>query len=258
MKTAVLVVSFGTTHLDTLEKTICRVEEELASSFPDSAFFRAFTSSIVRRRLKDKYSINADSIEEALTKISAEGIKKVFIQPTHLVPGHEYDKLCCEAKAAGKGMDIIIGRPLLCGNEDLEELADVLKEEYPAENGEILIAMGHGTDHDSGRLYERLAGIMEERGMLLTTVEGKPDFNDTLSSLGKKNFKKAHLVPLLLVAGDHTKNDMAGEKDSLRSLLCDAGYDVRCTIKGLGEIKSVRNMYVRRLSELMNEEGECR
>lgn len=247
MKTAVLVVSFGTTHLDTLEKTICRVEEDIKKAFPNNGCYRAFTSSIVRRRLKEKYNIHVDSVEEAVKRMKKEGVTHILAQPTHLVPGHEYDKLCVQIANAAGDITFAVGKPLLCDDDDLCTIADILKASYPCENGETLVAMGHGTDHDSSRLYERLSYVMAERGMVLATVEGKPDFDDALSLLKEKTFRKVHLVPMLLVSGDHSKNDMAGEEGSLRCLLSDAGFEVRWTLQGLGEIPEVRQMYVERL-----------
>lgn len=98
MKTALLVISFGTTHLDTMEKTIAATENALAATFPAIPVYRAFTSGVVRKRLKAKFDMQVDSMEEALAQIAADGYKKVVVQPTLLIPGAEYDKLCAPWK----------------------------------------------------------------------------------------------------------------------------------------------------------------
>ena len=116
MKTALLVVSFGTTHLDTLEKTIAATENTLAAAFPEFPLYRAFTSGIVRKRLKAKFDIHADSVEEAMTRIAGDGFEQVIVQPTLLIPGEEYDKLCVAIEASAGNMKVCIGTPCCATN----------------------------------------------------------------------------------------------------------------------------------------------
>lgn len=243
MKKAILAVSFGTTHLDTLEKTIQAVENDLAAAFPDAAVYRAFTSGIVRKRLKSKFNMDVDSVKDALERMKADGVERVIVQPTLLIPGEEYDRLRTEVLLHAGRMHISIGLPLLWDDADLDFLADCVKRTYPVADDTVLLAMGHGTSHEANSLYLRLAEKME-----LCTVEGKPDFDDALERLKKQDKRKVHLVPLLLVAGDHSKNDMAGDSpNSLRSRLEREGLEVSWTLAGLGELPDVRAAYVRRV-----------
>lgn len=250
MKTALLVVSFGTTHLDTMEKTIIPAEQALSAAFPDYPLYRAFTSGIVRKRLLEKYSMEADSPLQAMARIAGEGFDRVLIQPTLLIPGEEYDKLCAQLSAAAGTMTVRIGKPLLWGEPDLDSMIRVLRGAYPTEPDTALLLMGHGTEHSANTLYIQLAQKMRElpgAPMVLCTVEGTPDFEDAMEALLQLPQRKVFLAPLLLVAGDHAKNDMAGpEPGSLRSMLESRGFSVSCCLQGLGELDAIRDMYVQR------------
>lgn len=249
MKTGILIVSFGTTHLDTLAKTIQAVEEDLIAAFPGAYCCRAFTSGIVRSRLKSKYDISVDSVEQALERMRSSGVEQVVVQPTLLIPGEEYDRLRSKVLLNAGGMKVAMGLPLLWDDTDLTAMIGILERAYPVAEDTALLAMGHGTEHESNSLYVRLAELMEKRSgrMRLCTVEGKPDFQDAVAQLKGQERRKVHLVPMLLVAGDHSKNDMAGEtQDSLRGLLEQEGFEVSWTLQGLGELPPVREICVRR------------
>ena len=250
MKTALLVISFGTTHLDTMEKTIVATENALAVAFPDINVFRAFTSGVVRKRLKAKFDMQVDGTEEAMARIYAADYDRVVVQPTLLIPGEEYDKLCAAIEASAGNMKVCIGKPLLCCEPDLDAIIRVLQEAYPVDDDTILLLMGHGTEHAANDIYIRLAQKMRKLPMRLCTVEGTPSFDDAIEELTAQPQRKVQLAPMLFVAGDHAKNDMAGdEPDSLRSMLKAKGYAVSCAIQGLGELADIRNMYVEKARE---------
>lgn len=249
MKTAIMMVSFGTTHLDTLAKTIQAVEEDLMAAFPGAHCYRAFTSGIVRSRLKRKYDISVDSVEEALERMKSDGVERVVVQPTLLIPGEEYDRLRSKVLLNAGDMEVAMSKPLLWDDTDLACMIRILEQAYPVAEDTILLAMGHGTEHESNCLYVRLAQMMKKQGgsLAVCTVEGKPDFEDAIEMVKAQEKRKVHLVPMLLVAGDHSKNDMAGdEPDSLRSLLEQEGFEVSWTLQGLGEIPGIREIYVQR------------
>lgn len=249
MKTAIMIVSFGTTHLDTLAKTIQAVEEDLMAAFPGANCYRAFTSKIVRSRLKSKYDISVDSVEEALERMQNDGMECVVVQPTLLIPGEEYDRLRSKVLLNAGDMEIAMSQPLLWDDTDLKSMMKILQQAYPVAKDTVLLAMGHGTEHESNCLYVRLAELMKKQGgsLAVCTVEGKPDFEDVIEMLKEQEKRKVHLVPMLLVAGDHSKNDMAGnEPDSLRGMLEQEGFEVSWTLQGLGEIPAVRKIYVQR------------
>ena len=250
MKTALLVVSFGTTHLDTMKKTIAATENALSAAFPDNPVYRAFTSGVVRKRLKAKFGMQVDSMDEAMARIRTAGYDRVVVQPTLLIPGAEYDKLCTAMEASANGMQITIGKPLLCSEEDMDAMILLLQKAYPIEDDTILLLMGHGTEHSANDIYIRLADKMKHTSMRLCTVEGNPSFADVMEELSALPQKKILLAPMLFVAGDHAKNDMAGEEpDSLCSMLEAKGYAVSCAIQGLGELADIRNMYAQKARE---------
>lgn len=253
MNEALLVVSFGTTHLDTLEKNITKVEEALAQA-AGLPCFRAFTSRIVRKRLGEKYGITVPGIAEALVQIREAGFDSVLIQPTLLLPGEEYDLLRQEAEANAEGLTIRMGQPLLVSEQDLKDLTMAIRFAYTTPVDTVLLAMGHGTSHAADATYTRLRRYMQALGMELCTVEGSIDFAAAVEALKAGHRRKVHLVPLLLVAGDHSQNDMAGsEEGSLRCLLEQAGFTVSWSLQGLGEIAEVRNLYCRHLKQLLEQ-----
>lgn len=257
MKTALLVVSFGTTHPDTLEKTIAATENALACAFPEYPVFRAFTSGVVRKRLLDKYGIQTDSVAEAMKRIAGAGFDRVIVQPTLLIPGEEYDRLSAQVRAAAGTLRLSMGKPLLWEERDLDDMLQVLKAAYPVAADTVLLLMGHGTAHSANRIYLRLAEKMRETPgavMRLCTVEGTPSFDDILAELRDMSQRKVCLAPMLLVAGDHAKNDMAGTAPgSLRARLESQGFTVECILRGLGELEAVRRMYIRRVETALEQ-----
>lgn len=250
MKTALLVVSFGTTHLDTLDKTIVAVEAVLAAAFPKDSVYRAFTSDTVRRILERKYQMHVDSVTEALARIDGDGYDRVIVQPTLLIPGAEYDKLCAAVRASTGSMRVVVGKPLLCCERDMDILIEALRKAYPMDDDTLQLFMGHGTDHSAHDLYIRMAEKMRPLPMRLCTAEGTPSFADVAEELSALPYKKIRLAPMLFVAGEHAKNDMAGdEPGSLRSMLEAKGYPVECILRGLGELADVQNMYAEKVRE---------
>ena len=250
MNTGLLVVSFGTTHLDTLEKTIAAVERDLAAAFPGVPCYRAFTSGIVRERLRSRKGLAVDSVPEALARMRGDGVERAVVQPTLLIPGEEFDRLRSEVMANAGDMAIALGLPLLWDDSDCSAIIDILDNAYPVGDDEILLLMGHGTRHGANDLHVRLSLCMEMRRgerMALCTIDGTPTFEDAIARLKAQPRRRVRVAPLLLVAGDHAKNDMAGEKpDSLRRRLEREGFQVSCEVRGLGEIPAVRQRLVSR------------
>ncbi len=195
-----------------------------------------------------------DGILEAFSRMRADGADHVVVQPALLIPGEEYDRLRSEVLTQAGGMLVSFGRPLLWDDASLLWIADVLARAYPVDGDTVLLVMGHGTAHSAGCLYERLAKQLAARGMALCTVEGVPTFGDGVAQLLEQPKRKVHLVPLLLAAGVHTKNDMAGDApDSLRKRLERSGFEVSWSLRGLGELPAVRAYFVRRVKDAWAE-----
>ena len=254
MKKAILAVSFGTSHLDTMEKTIGAIEKELSGAFPDRALYRAFTSGMIIRKLKLDLHLEIDSVEEAVKRMREDGIEDVLIQPTHIIHGFEYEKMMEQIEPYRTGFQTVrIGEPLLATMEDYEEAVRQIMEEAGLEQEETLVLMGHGTEHHTNAAYPALDYTFWAKGypnVVVGTVEGFPEMDEVLKKLKERKAKKILLMPFMIVAGDHAKNDMAGEEaDSWKSILEQAGYEVRPVLKGLGEIPGIRKMFVRHARE---------
>ena len=256
MKKAVVCVSFGTS-VPAGRENITAVENVLRQAAQDRMFISAFTSPTIRRILRERGE-TVYSPAEALEALRSRGVTEVLLQPTHILRGHEYDKLKREAAPWRDRFDSLrVGDPLLSDTEDLRTLAAGLSAAYPQQNGETLVLFGHGTDHAADLVYPALQTAFRLAGrtdVLVGTVEGWPAFGDVLAQL--TGGKTVHLVPLMLVAGDHALNDMAGaDPDSWKSRLEAEGFAVRASLRGLGVMPAVQAMYRAHLEEELRKDG---
>lgn len=258
MKRAVVCVSFGTS-VPAGRENITAVENVLRQSAQDRILISAFTSPTIRRILKERGE-TVYSLAEALEELWRQGVTEVLVQPTHILCGHEYDKLKREAEAwRDKFESLRVGRPLLTDTDDLQTLAAGLSAAYPAQAGETLVLFGHGTDHAANLVYPALQTAFRLAGrpdVLIGTVEGWPAFENVLEQLKAQDGKHVHLVPLMLVAGEHALSDMAGSgPESWRSRLEAEGFIVRATLRGLGVLPAVQAMYRSHLEEELRGDG---
>lgn len=247
---ALLVVSFGTSYHDTLEQNIGAIETAIAAALPGRVLRRAFTSGTILRKLAARDGVVIDDVIGALERLLGEGFTDVLVQPTHMMNGDEYEKLCRQAAPfAGRFERLTIGRPLLDGIEDYKAAAAALLDELPgATEGTALVLMGHGTEHFANAAYAQLEYVLHDvgrRDVLIGTVEGYPGLPEVLRRLEERpGVRRTELYPLMVVAGDHARNDLAGDgPDSWRGQLAAAGYDVTCHLRGLGEYPGVRALF---------------
>ena len=213
MKKAILVVSFGTSYHDTLEKTILATEEAIAQANPGWEVRRAFTSAIIMRKLLARDNLQIDSVAQAMAKLEAEGFTHVAVQPTHVMHGEEYEKLLSMLEPYRLSMKIRVGQPLLNSQEDYEQVAKALLSWLPQQE-DALVLMGHGTAHFANSAYGQLEQNLQDlrETVYVATVEGYPTLDRVIRSLASRpEIKTVTLAPLMLVAGDHARNDMAGE-----------------------------------------------
>ncbi|HIT18840.1 MAG TPA: sirohydrochlorin cobaltochelatase [Candidatus Fimivivens faecavium] len=249
-KKAVLVVSFGTSHLDSCEKTIGAIEREIAAAFPDREVRRAFTSGMILKKLKNRDGVEIDGVAEALGRLLDGGFTDVLVQPTHVMNGNEYEDMMREAAGfEGKFDQLRYGAPLLTSSEDYFQLIEAIREEvFPLLEDELLVYMGHGSDHEANAVYSALNFMLSQKGIhnvVVGTVEAYPDLPAVLAIAKQSGKKRIRLMPLMVVAGDHAKNDMAGgEEDSWDTAFRNAGFEVEAQLKGLGEYAAVRKLYV--------------
>ena len=258
-KKAILVVSFGTTHEETRKVTIDAIERDLAQAFPDRRLYRGWTSRMIVRRLRER-GICFDTLEEALCRMQEDGIRDVLVQPTHLISGWENDRMLQLLREHAAGFRAItVGRPLLDTDADHRQMAQILAEEYlqKEEAGDLLVLMGHGSSDkpEVNRIYPLMERAFRDMGcqnVIVGTVEGEPGVEDVLQQLGelRASVRTVHLAPLMIVAGDHAKNDMAGDgEESWKNLIEERGFSVRVHLRGLGEIAGVRSMILQHALE---------
>lgn len=264
-RNALLMVSFGTSYADTREQTIGAVESAVKQAFPEMDVFRAFTSGMIIRKMR-RQGTAVDTVREALEKLKQKGYTHVYIQPTHVIPGEEYDRLCADAASyAGAFAVFRIGRPLLTETEDYPALIQAMEQDGVIEKAstKAYLLMGHGTPHIINQAYPAFDYWLKRCGfdnVFVGTVEGYPTLDTILEQLKERQYQEVVLVPMMLVAGDHAQNDMAGdEEDSWKSVLTRHGYTVTLQMQGLGAYPAVQALYVahvQHMLELSPEGGE--
>jgi sirohydrochlorin cobaltochelatase len=249
MSKGLLVVSFGTSVAETRKKTIEAIEADLAAAFPERKAYRAWTSSIIRRKLRGLGELNVDSVEEAMDRMFSDGITDLLVQPTHILPGGEYGKIvnAVNAAAGGRFSRLRLGKPLMTSDADVQAVAAVLEKEFSdVGDGEMLALMGHGSAEAKTNYYLLLAEAFRKDGypnFIVGTVEEEPGFAPILTAARERKPECIRLLPFMVVAGDHALNDMAGEdEDSWASMLRKEGFKVECILKGMGEYPSIRAM----------------
>ena len=241
-----LVVSFGTSFNDSRRLTIGAIEGSLAESFPDWSVRRGFTSQIIIDHVLSRDGVAIDNVSEALNRAADNGVKTLVVQPTHLMDGFEYNDLVDELAGFADAFEAIaVGEPLLSSEEDFAAVAEAIVQataEY--DDGETAICfMGHGTEAESNGVYAKMQH----------TVEAEPSVEDLLAAVQAGDYKRVVLRPLMIVAGDHANNDMAGdEEDSWKSVFESAGYEVECVLSGLGELEAIRDLFVQHAQAAMD------
>ena len=278
----ILVVSFGTSFNDSRTEDIGGVEKAIAEAYPDWSVRRAFTAQIIINHVQARDDEKIDNVDQALDRAVANGVKNLVIQPTHLMHGAEYDELVDTLdNYKDKFETVTVAEPLLgevgtdatTVNEDKAAVAqDITAEavktagydslEAAKEDSTAFVFMGHGTSHTAKISYSQMAAQMKDLGydnVFIGTVEGEPEetaCEEVIKAVAEAGYTKVVLRPLMVVAGDHANNDMAGEdEDSWLSQFNASGkFDsVDTQISGLGGIKAIQDLYVAHTAAAMAE-----
>lgn len=248
MKKGIIVASFGTTYEETRRLCIESIEDIIREEYKEHLVLRAFTSRIVVHRLKKRDNIHVLNEIEAIKEMKDQGIEEIYIQPLHIITGHEYEKLT--------KFECKVGLPLLGSEEDYIKIVENIGSNELGDN-EALVFMGHGSDHEADNAYEILEKTYHNKGftnVFIGTVEGSKNIEDIVKELKEKNTKKIKLKPFMLVAGDHAINDMASEDDdSWKSILEKEGFQVEICLKGLGEYKIIQEIFLEHLEQIIGE-----
>ena len=252
-KKALMIVSFGTSF-DEAMPAIVNIEETCRRAFPDYDFYRAFTSGMIIRKLKKTKNIVIHNPQEVMEQLAAEGYEEVLCQPTHIINGMEYEKMMGMLAPYKDRIPVIrVGRPLLTDEEDYRKSCQIVMQELdrPLEQDEAFVLMGHGTEHFSNSAYCQFENMLRDLGYENTyvgTVEGFPGLDYVIRRMKIRGIRKVYLMPLMIVAGDHARNDLAGaEADSWDSLLQAEGFETEIILKGMGEIDAIAALFVEHL-----------
>ena len=266
-----LVVSFGTSFNDSRVADIKSIEDALQAANPDWSVRRAFTAQIIINHIQARDGEKIDNMEQALERAVANGVKQLVVQPTHLMHGAEYDEMCAAIdKVRDKFESVEIAEPMLGEvgsdatviNADKEAVAKAVVAAALSESGYestaaakeagvAYVLMGHGTAHVAKVTYSQMAAQMDKLGyenVFIGTVEGEPEDTSceaVIAAVKEAGYTTVVLRPLMVVAGDHANNDMAGaDEDSWKTMFEAAGFTVNCQISGLGRIADVQALYV--------------
>ncbi len=280
-----LVVSFGTSFNESRATDIGGIEAALEAAYPDWSVRRAFTAQIIINHVQARDDEAIDNIDQALARAKENGVKNLVIQPTHLMHGAEYDELTAAVDAVkGDFESVRIAEPLLgevgedatAVNDDKKAVAEAVTAEAvkeagydsldaAAQDGTAFVFMGHGTAHVAKVTYSQMQSQMDELGyknVFIGTVEGEPEetsCENIIARVKEAGYKKVILRPLMVVAGDHANNDMAGDdEDSWKSMFtADGSFDsVDCQIAGLGRIPEVQALYVTHTGAAMEADAD--
>lgn len=254
-----LFASFGTSYDDARANNIDAVAAFLASKMPEYEIAQAYTSNMVRGILS-KRGIDVPDVRTALQQFADKGITEVFIQPGHLLLGEEFDKVCDQAYEVADLFDeVIIGDPVMSSTQDVADLAEILAQQFPPQEKTAVVFMGHGTPQFANVVYAALnyhLEVIDRDDMFVGTVEAFPELDTVMKLVKKGSYDKVVLAPLMLVAGDHAINDMAGdEDDSWANEFKAAGYEVECEVIGLGAMPAIQQMYFDHVQRVLEEEA---
>ena len=250
---AILAVSFGTSHNDTRKVTIDAIEQDMKDAFPEYTLYRAWTSKMIIRKLASRDHIHIPTVKEAMEQMRADGITDVLVQPTHVINGIENDLMKEDALAYRDDFhSISFGDPLLTSEQDSLDVIQAIVDEFPDLHPEdALVLMGHGTTHYANSIYAALDYTFKDRGfknIFLGTVEAYPSMETLMKMVKEYHPEKVILAPFMIVAGDHAKNDMAGDDpESWYSQFKAAGFETETCFKGLGEYAGIRKILVEHL-----------
>ena len=278
----ILVVSFGTSFNDSRVEDIKGIEDAMAAAYPDWSVRRAFTSQIIINHIQARDGEAIDNVDQALERAVSNGVKNLVVQPTHLMRGIEYDELMKSVEDYEEEFDSVkVAEPLLGDvgadadvvNADKEAVAEAITAQAveeagydslaaAAEDGTAFVLLGHGTSHTAKVSYSQMQTQMKNLGyenVFIGTVEGEPE--DTaceavIEAVSQAGYQKVILRPLMVVAGDHANNDMAGEEeDSWKSMFLASGSFeiVDAQIAGLGSIPAIQDIYVAHTKAVMEE-----
>lgn len=250
---AILLVSFGTTYNDARIETLDAIENYVAVKFNSSTVYHCYTSNFIIKKLKERDNIQINNLEQSLNQIIKDNIKALIVQPTFITDGIEYSKMLeILRKYKDRFESLKIGFPLLKTNEDYNTITDTIISNFcPLEHDTALICVGHGTDCNSNLVYTITQNIFKSKGynnIFVLTLNSLNDIDSLKAKLNK--IKTIVIAPLMLVSGKHVKKDISIFSEKLEK----EGYTVLSSSKGLGQYQEIRDLIIKHITRLINDE----
>ncbi|NLJ38806.1 MAG: sirohydrochlorin cobaltochelatase [Candidatus Atribacteria bacterium] len=268
-KSAILIAAFGTSYHEAAI-SIENVVKAAQKAFPEYTVVLSYGSRTIRKILKDRDGIIIDSPISALAKLADEGYTSIIVQPLQIMSGSEFHEILSITNAFAMMKDphskpifsrIVIGSPLLTTEADYEKAVIALEEEmkqYTSKEGDVFVLVGHGTEHPANSCYSQLQNILQKHygpKVFVGTIEGYPSIEDILLQLKNVDAQRVTLKTFMLVAGDHARNDIAGdEADSWKTVLKKSGYEVQTTLEGLGENDKFVQIWIDHIRDRLSEQ----
>ena len=250
---AILLVSFGTTYNDARIETLDVIENYVALEFNSSTVYHCYTSDFIIKKLKERDNIQINTLEQSLNQIIKDNVSTLIVQPTFITDGIEYSKMLETLKKYKNSFKSLkIGFPLLKTNEDYNTITDTIISNFcPLEHDTALICVGHGTDCNSNLVYTITENIFKSKGynnIFVLTLNSLNDIDSLKAKLNK--IRTIIIAPLMLVSGKHVKKDISVFSEKLEK----EGYKVLSSSKGLGQYQEVRDLIIKHITRLINDE----
>ncbi len=248
LKPPIILTAFGTTT--NAINTYSIIEKLIEKKFPGHRIFRAYSSRMVKEQLTKKGFLDMKYTGEVLKELEADGCQWAIVQSMHLICGHEFYRLIEEVKQSS--VRTSIGLPLLTSFKDYKDVVDALGCIIQPIENQAIIFIGHGTDHPAWSSYLALYHMLHEKfgnNVHIGVIEGYPSRDEIINTVSKSNIKKVLLIPLMLIAGRHLLDDIAGDEDSWKTELEKKGIIVSIKDQGLGLVPGIQKIFCRHISD---------
>lgn len=257
IKKAIVLICFGCRFKQATKRSIAQIEASLKKQYPSFRVETAFMSELILSKASSEAAMHILSLSQCLEQLLEGGIDEVYLQPTFITYGYQYQKLLTMSSTYEKAFKYLkVGKPLLDRIKDYKEVVDAFVGEHlKMADHEAAICMGHGSDNAAAVSFAALDHIFKEKGYdqyFVATLRGFPSFEDVLIRLKRGDYQKIYLYPFTLMAGYHVRNDLIGDKeDTWKRRLEKEGYEAVYQMKGLGEYRGIRRLYERHVKELI-------
>lgn len=259
-KPVIVLVAFGTSTK--AFETYKYFENKVRERFPDHDLRWAYTSKIVREKLKEEQQRELPDLAQTLEELKAQGVTKVVVQSLHVVPGEEWQKKIVAFKDT-PGLKIALGKPLLSSLADRKRVLEALAQDFPADlKDNAVLLVGHGSPAPTGTreylaLYTLMLSKFKGKNVFFGVIEGQPELKNALAGVKKSPASKVTILPFMVVAGDHFENDIMGDKDSIKSeLLAAKPYEISAVDKGLGYNDAIITVFLDHLAAALDSLAE--